>query len=136
MVNSGEIRVKISFDANAINAAGQALELANSLGFSEGDQTKIGIAVLELSRNIVRHAFNRGEVIITPVVEQESVGIIITAIDNGPGIPNVDLVLKGGWSTSNGLGEGIAGVKRMMDEIEIKTATGKGTTIVAKKWKR
>ena len=136
MTLPNEISVLISSDASALNVAEQARELAKLLTFSEADQAKIAIAVQEIARNIVIHAFKKGNVKLTPVREPKKIGIIVTAEDKGPGISNLDLALKGGWSTSGGFGEGLGAVKRMMDELEIYTKSGEGTKIIAKKWKR
>src|SRR5271157_480076 len=131
-----EICMQISSDASALNVAEQARELAKLLTFSEANQAKIATSVLEIARNIVIHAFIAGKVKLTPVRDRKKVGIIITAEDKGPGISDVDQVLKGGCSTSGGFGEGLGAVKRMMDELEIYSRPGEGTRIIAKKWMR
>ncbi len=136
MMPFDEICVLISSDASALNVAEQARELAKLLAFSEADQAKVAIAVLEIARNIVIHAFKKGSVKLTPVQERQRVGIIVTGEDKGPGISNVELALSGGWSTSGGLGEGISAVKRLMDDLEIRSKPGGGTMIIAQKWKR
>jgi anti-sigma regulatory factor (Ser/Thr protein kinase) len=127
--------VDASSDARAISAAEQAKDLAEKLGFSEADQTKIAISTSELAKNIVVHADGAGRILIKPIVEGERVGIVIIADDSGPGIADVEKALDGGISTKKGLGIGLGGAKRLMDEFNIETEVGRGTKVTIKKWK-
>lgn len=112
----------------------RGLEMAIAIGFPLPEATKIAVAISELGRNIILYA-KRGS--ITLIAESEGQkGIRIIASDKGPGIPNLETVLSGGYTTSKGLGLGISGSKRLMDEFEIQTEVGKGTTITATKWLR
>jgi serine/threonine-protein kinase RsbT len=128
-------QVDVSSDARATTAAEQAKDLAKILGFSEADQSKIAISTSELAKNIVVHAHGAGRITIKPVEEGDRVGIMIIADDNGPGIADVEKALDGGFSTKKGLGIGLGGAKRLMDEFKIETEVGKGTKVTLKKWK-
>jgi serine/threonine-protein kinase RsbT len=122
--------IKVSAAVDASMAAEVAKTLASELGFSETDQAKIAIAVSELGMNIVMHARGEGSIEIAPLSEPKRAGIMVRAIDNGPGIPNSDLER----SNRCGLGIGLGTVQRLMDETNIQTQPEVGTTITTKKW--
>lgn len=130
-------RVTINSSADIITARGLVREAAMKLGFSVVDQTRITTAISELARNIVTYA-GKGRVTIKKVHDERSGkdGIEVICKDNGPGIENIELALKGGYSTSGSLGLGLSGAKRLVDEFEIKSKPGKGTTVTIKKWLR
>jgi serine/threonine-protein kinase RsbT len=130
-----EIRVPIESDVDIVSARQQGRELAAQLGFSPSDLALIATAISELARNIVRYA-QRGEVILKLVERGERRGIHIVARDRGPGIRNIDLAMQDGYSTSGSLGLGLPGARRLMDEFEITSKNGEGTTVVLKKWVR
>jgi anti-sigma regulatory factor (Ser/Thr protein kinase) len=131
--------IEVLTDAHALLAASQAKELARKLGFSEVDQTKVAIVATELARNIVIHARGQGQMTVKSVKEPERVGIMLIAKDRGPGIADLEKAIRGqsgsGGGRRGGLGEGLAGAKRLMDNLKIETKVGQGTTIVAEKWK-
>jgi serine/threonine-protein kinase RsbT len=106
--------------------------MALKMGFSMPDATKIAVVVSELARNITLYA-ESGTITLIPQNSQRK-GIKVIAQDKGPGIEDVERVLAGGYTTSRGLGMGLSGSKRIMDEFEIQTAVGAGTTIKAVKW--
>jgi serine/threonine-protein kinase RsbT len=130
----GETQVPIRQGSDIITARQQGRALAAQLGFSSTDQTLIATAISELARNILLYA-RKGEIILCPVHNEKN-GIIVIAHDEGPGIPDINLALQNGYSTSNSLGLGLPGTKRIMDEFTIVSEVGKGTTITMKKWKR
>lgn len=134
-MSRSETEMNVSSNAHALIAAEQAKILAKKLGFSEVDQTKIAIAVSELARNIVAHAQGKGRIVIKPITQPGRVGVLVIAEDKGPGIADVEKALQGGNSTGGSLGEGLGGAKRLMDEFNIETKVGEGTTVTAKKWK-
>jgi serine/threonine-protein kinase RsbT len=105
------------------------------LGLSTGDQALVATAISELARNIVDYA-KRGEIILELAEHEARRGMVVIARDEGPGIPDVERAMQDGYSTGNGLGLGLPGVRRLMDEFEIVSQVGKGTTITAKKWAR
>ncbi|MET3576017.1 anti-sigma regulatory factor [Bhargavaea ullalensis] len=108
---------------------------AKKIGFGTVDQARITTAISELARNIYLYA-GTGKIEIERLNESGVFGIAIIASDEGPGIPDVRKVMEDGFSTSGGLGAGMPGVKRLMDDFRIDTEKGKGTTITAIKWLR
>jgi serine/threonine-protein kinase RsbT len=129
-----EIRVRIRSDLDIVAARQKGRELANDLGFGPTDLAIIATAISELARNIVLYA-RRGEIILKPANESPS-GILVVASDEGPGIADIAEAMHRGYSTSGSLGLGLPGVKRLMDEFEIVSEVGRGTTVIAKKWNR
>jgi serine/threonine-protein kinase RsbT len=135
-VKSGnEIIIPIKSDVDVVIARQEGRHLATELGFNTGDLTLIATAISEVARNIVNYA-GRGEIILSVVEESDKKGISIVARDNGPGIPDITLAMQDGYSTSKGLGLGLPGAKRIVDEFEIASEVGKGTTVRMRKWKR
>jgi len=103
------------------------------LGFPSTDVTLIAAAISEVARNIVDHA-TRGEVIIYQVHNGTKAGVMIIARDEGPGIADIPQAMQYGFSTRKGLGVGLPGAKWLMDEFDIVSHVGKGTTVTMKKW--
>lgn len=108
---------------------------AKKLGFGTVDQARITTAISELARNIYLYA-GRGKIEIERLSVNGVAGITIIASDEGPGILDVCKVMEDGFSTSGGLGAGMPGVKRLMDEFKLETKSGVGTIITATKWLR
>ena len=131
--DGSEVTVGVRHDADVVRARRSARELAATLGFSRTDLTLIATAVSEITRNIVRFASN-GQVHIE-LLEQPRPGIRIVARDTGPGIPDVDQALADGYSTYNGLGLGLPGARRLMDEFTLTSKTDVGTTVTMTKWR-
>lgn len=129
-----EILVSIAGEVDIISARRHGRDLARSAGFSLGDQTVIAAAVSEIARNILMYA-KSGEVRFRVVSDGDRCGLVVVAADRGPGIADVDLALQEGHSTAGGLGLGLPGARRLMDDFEIVTAIGEGTTITMKKWR-
>ena len=129
-----EVRIPIGRSEDIVTARQRGRELASSLGFGAGDLTLIATAISEAARNIVLYA-KRGEIVIALEARGEQSGLIITACDEGEGIPDIRQALQDGYSTSGRLGVGLPGVKRLMDEFEISSKVGKGTVVTVKKWK-
>ena len=130
-----EVRVAISSDQDIVIARQQGRTLASKLGFNGSDLTVIATAISEVARNIVEFA-GKGEVALIPIQQSHRLGIMVVAHDEGPGIPNVQLALQDGFSTTASLGLGLPGSRRLMDEFTIVSAVGKGTTVTMKKWVR
>jgi len=133
-VSVGEIRVAINSDQDIVSARQKGRVVANELGFSSGDATLIATAISELARNIVSYA-RRGQITIRQVNGLNRRGIAVIADDEGPGIADIRQALRDGFSTSGSLGLGLPGVRRLMDEFEITSQLGKGTTVMVKKWR-
>jgi len=129
-----EVRIPVSSDADMVPARAQARALAVKLGFSRTDATLIATAISEIARNIVVHA-GRGEITLRPEYERDRYGLVVVATDQGPGIPDVDAVLDHGYRSPTGLGLGLPGSRRLMDEFSIISEAGAGTTVVMKKWR-
>ena len=127
-----EVHVPINGDPDIVAARQAARELAARAGFSGTDLTLLATAVSEVARNIVKFA-SSGEVTIEHL-EQPQPGIRVVARDTGPGIPDVDRALEDGYSTYEGLGLGLPGARRLMDEFDIESETGRGTTVTMTKW--
>jgi len=130
---SQDILVAIRSDADIVSARQQGRSLATAIGFSATDSTLIATAISELARNIVTYA-GQGEVVMHSVDGLHGKGIVISARDSGPGIRSIDDVLRDGYSTSGGLGLGLPGVKRLMDEFTIESELRRGTAVTVKKW--
>lgn len=128
------VEVPIHSDADIVTARKIGRELARELGFTSGDLALIATAISELARNIVLYA-QEGEIVLTTVEGGGRRGIAVTARDQGPGIVDVERALQEGYSTSRSLGLGLPGVKRLMDEFEIRSEVGHGTTVSVRKWK-
>lgn len=95
----------------------------------------VATAISELARNIVRYAV-RGEITLRLVQNNGKKGIEVVASDDGPGIPDVGLAMQDGYSTSGGLGLGLPGTRRLMDDFEITSDFGKGTVVTVRRWRR
>jgi serine/threonine-protein kinase RsbT len=126
------VKLPINNLINVVTTRRRGLEMALKLGFSLPDATKIAVVISELARNITLYT-EGGTITLIPQVGQRK-GIKIIAQDKGPGIEDVERVLAGGYTTSKGLGMGISGSKKIMDEFEIQTVIGAGTTIKGTKW--
>ncbi len=103
-------------------------------GFSLVDQTKLVTAASELGRNTVIHG-GGGEMRLQALNDGSRRGVKAVFMDAGPGIPDVALALKDGYTTGGGLGLGLSGSKRLVNEFEIKSQPGKGTTVSIVRWK-
>jgi serine/threonine-protein kinase RsbT len=130
-----EARVAIDGDADIVTARQKGRELAARVGFLGSDLTLIATAISEVARNIVTYA-KHGEIVLLLAEERGRRGIAIIACDDGPGIPNIADAMRDGFSTGNSLGLGLPGARRLMDDFEIQSEVGKGTTVTMKKWTR
>jgi serine/threonine-protein kinase RsbT len=127
------VRIPVDGDGDVVAARQAARELAARLGcFSRTDLTLIATAVSEVTRNIVKFA-GSGEVVVE-VLEEPRTGVRVTARDTGPGIPDVERALQDGYSTYAGLGLGLPGARRLMDEFAIASEVGRGTTVTMTRW--
>jgi len=133
-VPAGEIQVAINSDQDIVSARQKGRQMATELGFSSGEATLIATAISELARNIIAYA-SKGQITLKMVNGLNRQGISVIASDDGPGIPDIRQALRDGFSTSGSLGLGLPGVRRLMDEFEITSKPGSGTTVAVKKWK-
>ncbi len=130
---SGEL--SINTESDIVVARRTIREAATQLGFSETDVTRIVTAASELARNVFKYAGN-GIMRWRTTRANSRDGIELQFVDHGPGIQDVNLALQAGYSTSRGLGMGLSGAKRLMDDLEIQSIVGKGTTVTLSKWRR
>lgn len=129
------ICVRIDSDADTVTARQRGRALAAQLGLSSSDQALVATAISELARNIVEYA-QHGEILLELIQRGSRRGMVVTARDEGPGIADVERAMQDGYSTGHGLGLGLPGSRRLMDEFDITSAVGKGTVVTAIKWAR
>ena len=129
------IEVDVAGHADIVAARRAGRELAQQCGFRTVDCAQIATAISELARNICLYA-GRGRVILRMLEEAGRCGIEVVAEDTGPGIVDLDLAMQDGYTTSRGLGLGLPGTKRLMDDFELQTTVGVGTTVRVCKWRR
>lgn len=127
-----QVRIPIRVDADIVTARQAVRELAAKVGFTGTDLTLIATAISEVARNIVRFA-NNGEVTVE-VLDEPRRGLRLVARDIGPGIVDVEQALADGYSTNAGLGLGLPGARRLMDEFAVASEVGRGTTVTMTKW--
>jgi serine/threonine-protein kinase RsbT len=127
-----EVRIPIHEDADIVKARQSARELASQLGYAPSELTIIATAVSEVARNIVRFA-ERGEVVVG-LLREPRTGVQVVARDAGPGIADVDRAMADGYSTYGGLGIGLPGARRLMDEFTVVSELDHGTTVTMTKW--
>lgn len=127
--------VPIESDADIVVARQKGREMGAEVGFEAGDLAMIATAISELARNIVTYA-DRGEIVVRKLVDGPRRGIVVISRDDGPGIADISLAMRDGHSTSGGLGLGLPGVRRLMDDFEIESLSGRGTAVTIRKWKR
>lgn len=108
-------------------------EWALMQAFSLVDQTKIVTAASELARNTLE--YGRGEVRVQALQEGMRRGVRLTFTDQGPGIPDLDKALRDGFTTGGGMGLGLSGSKRLVNDFDIQSEVGKGTTVIIARWK-
>ena len=128
-----ETRVAIGSAVDIVTARQKGRALAMELGFDGSDLTLIATAISEVARNIVDHA-KQGEIILASANHGPRHGITIIAHDHGPGIPDVAQAMQYGYSTRKGLGVGLPGAKWLMDDFNLDSKVGKGTTVTMTKW--
>ena len=129
-------RVAITTDQDVVTARQRARSMGGELGFTSTDLTLLATAISEVARNITAYA-GEGEVrlsVIRGINGRQ--GIEVIAHDDGPGIANVELALQDGYTTGGGLGLGLPGARRLVDEFELRTTPGEGTTVRLVKWGR
>jgi serine/threonine-protein kinase RsbT len=131
-----ETRIAIESDSDVVTARQRARELAADLEFTSTDQTLLATAISEVARNITTYAV-RGEVILGVVRDNGGrEGIRVVARDDGPGIADIDRALQDGYTSGGGLGIGLPGARRLVDEFDIESAPSEGTTVTLVKWSR
>ncbi|MGG3196443.1 MULTISPECIES: ATP-binding protein [Priestia] len=129
------LTIDIHTEVDIVEARQKGRMFSNCLGFSTLDQARIITAISELSRNIYKYA-TTGKIIMEIIENQLEIGLKIIAIDKGPGIKNIQKAMESGYTTSGGLGVGLSGVKKLMDEFTISSQEDHGVNIEVIKWKK
>jgi serine/threonine-protein kinase RsbT len=127
------VAVPIRSEADIVSARQSGRRMAAELGFSASQLTMIATAISELARNVVNYA-GSGEVLLELRESGSRRGILVVARDEGPGIPDIEAAMQDGFSTGRSLGLGLPGARRLMDEFDIVSTVGEGTTVTATKW--
>ena len=131
---AAESSVPVQRDVDIVTARQIGRELAVEAGFTGSDLTLIATAISEVARNIMVYA-QRGEIRLQMAQRDGRRGIEVVAVDEGPGIPDIERAMQDGFSTGRSLGLGLPGARRLMDEFEIVSEMGKGTTVTMRKWR-
>jgi len=131
LTDQGEFLIKSESDI--VMARKVVREAATALGFGITDVTRIVTAASEMTRNIYQYA-GSGSMHWRTVSKGSVPGLELTFEDHGPGIPDLNKAMEPGFSTGKGLGMGLPGAKRLMDEMTIQSEPGKGTTVGLRKW--
>jgi serine/threonine-protein kinase RsbT len=126
--------ITVDRDSDIVAARQKGRDLAARVGFTGSDLTIIATAISEIARNIVVYA-QRGEINLSIVEQAGKRGILVIARDRGPGIADLELAMRDGYSTGNSLGLGLPGARRLMDDFEIVSTAAEGTTVTMRKWK-
>jgi serine/threonine-protein kinase RsbT len=129
-----ELRVRIDADADLVAARAHGRAMAEQLGFPRPDPTLIATAISEVARNIVVHA-GSGEILLRPFEERDRYGLVVVAFDDGPGIRDVEAALRDDYSGRGGLGLGLSGARRLMDDFRVESEPDRGTTVTMTKWR-
>jgi len=128
-----QARVAIRDNEDIVKARQKGRHLVETIGFSSNQCILVATAISELARNMMLYATN-GEIIISPKNNGSRIGVVVKALDEGPGIVNVQRAVAGGYSTSGGLGIGLSGVRRLADEFEINSNSENGTSVSVTIW--
>ncbi len=125
--------IPVRNDLDIVTARVEGRNLAKELGFGKIDQARIATAISELARNVV--LYTEGGIVTIVIIDSKGRrGLEVICEDDGPGIEDVELALQDGYSTSRGLGKGLPGTRRLMDEFEIESTPGKGTKVTMRRW--
>jgi len=132
-MSHGHRIIPILADADIVEARMAARALAEYVGFNGAQLVMIATAVSEIARNIIEYA-KSGEVVISPIQNGTRRGLEVVARDQGPGIADVSQAMQDGFSTSRGLGLGLPGSRRLMDDFHLESKVGLGTKVTMRKW--
>jgi serine/threonine-protein kinase RsbT len=128
-----EVRVAIASDDDVVAARQAGRRLAEALGLGATDLTLVATAISEVARNITAYA-GTGEIVVRRVNSGGRRGVQVVAHDDGPGIDDLERALQDGYTTGGGLGLGLPGARRLMDDFAISSDVGVGTTVTMTKW--
>jgi serine/threonine-protein kinase RsbT len=127
--------VTVIGEADVSHARILAAGMAERMGFGRANAHGLATAVTELAHNLVFHATNGGRISLTPLFDAERQGIEMVIEDDGPGIADLSLAMTDGFTTNGGLGSGLPGSRRLLDELSITSTFGKGTRVVGRLWR-
>src|SRR5580693_8361470 len=127
--------VPVRWTGDVVEAAGLARKMAVTMGFPAEHCAELHIVVSELATNLIRHA-SHGTITLSPLQEEERIGIQIESEDEGPGIADVEMAMTDGYSTADGLGIGLGTINRLMDDLEVSSGPLAGVRIVCRRWLR
>jgi serine/threonine-protein kinase RsbT len=125
--------VPLASEPDVVTVRRRVREVSAKLGFTLVDQTKVVTAASELARNTLN--YGGGGFMVLETLNGPRVGLKLTFEDHGPGIPNVELALRDGFTTGSGLGLGLGGAKRLVNEFQVDSRVGEGTTVTITRWK-
>jgi serine/threonine-protein kinase RsbT len=126
--------ISLETEHDIVVARGEVRDMAVALGFRSIDQTRLATVASELARNIIKYAV-RGQMIAQPTNAADGrAGLRLIFEDEGPGIPNIDAAMRDGFSTGRGLGKGLPGSRRLVDEFKIESAPESGTRVTIVRW--
>jgi len=123
----------LTSEPDVVTARRRVRELSTQLGFSLVDQTKVVTAASELARNTI--VYGGGGQMLIETLNGPRIGIRLTFEDKGPGIPDIELAMRDGFTTGSGLGLGLGGSKRLVNEFDIASRVGEGTKVMITRWK-
>jgi serine/threonine-protein kinase RsbT len=129
-----DVRVAIESDADLVIARAEGRAMAERLGFPRPDPTLIATAISEVARNIVVHV-GSGEIVLRPFEDGTRVGLVVIAVDRGPGIRDLEAAVRDDFSGAHSLGLGLPGARRLMDDFEVVSDADTGTTVTMRKWR-
>ena len=132
---SDETCLRVERDADVVAARQKGRELAALAGITGSDLTVVATAISEIARNIIVYA-KRGQIVLRIAQNGHRRGVVVIATDEGPGIADIDLAMRDGFSTGKSLGLGLPGARRLMDEFEIVSEPGQGVMVTMTKWSR
>lgn len=135
MIHPDQILIEVKAEYDVFRARQVAAEMSAGLGFLWADTHRLATAVSELANNLIFHACHGGTVRVLSLVRGGWNGIEVVVEDSGPGIPNIEAAMTDGFSTNGGLGGGLPGSRRLMDEFEIESRPGVGTKVVIRLWR-
>ena len=134
MADDAPVTVQVASDADIVRARQIGRQMASALGFSDTDLTLVATAISELARNITLYA-GSGEIVLRVIADSRREGIEVVARDRGPGIEDIERAMQDGFTTGEGMGLGLPGARRLMDELTLVAPLGVGTTVTVRKWK-
>ena len=130
-----EVSLRVDHDADVVLARQRGREMAAAAGISGSDLTVVATAISEIARNIIAYG-ERGKIVLKIATNGRRRGVVVIASDEGPGIPDIEMAMRDGFSTGKSLGFGLPGARRLMDDFEIVSAPGEGVTVTMTKWSR